>query len=548
MNALTGVNRRELLKTAILGCAASRLPGCSPHKLPPAGKLLSPAFDLGHRLRDGYRPVPAAADWQDTDVLIVGGGIAGLSSGWRLNHAGVDRFLLLELETEIGGTSRSGQSGITAYPWGAHYVPVPHADNRAFWRLLAEMGAASPHESGSFSVKEHILCREPHERLFVQGHWTQGLFPTSAATATDLHQWNDFQDKISYWIDWRDAQDKPAFTIPLARCSTDKVVTALDEIPMTEWMQRQGWDSEPLMWFVDYCCRDDYGLTVEQTSAWAGLFYFASRRQSSDQSAPEVLTWPEGNGRIVQYFAQGLGSRVQTGQAVLSIEQTDGENGPVRIVVLDRQTSRVHGIHAQQVIFAAPQFLARYLISDLSPRRKSDARQFQYGAWIVANIHLTNRPQEHEFPLSWDNVFYNSPSLGYVVATHQQGIDYGPTVWTWYLPLCDELPADVRQKLLDLTWEHWAEFVVTDLERAHADIRDCITRVDVMRWGHAMIQPRPGFIWSSARRKAATAEGAIHFAGTDLSGVALMEEAFYHGVRAAEEVLTAGSHSFSSYL
>jgi hypothetical protein len=31
----------------------------------------------------------------------------------------------------------------------------------------------------------------------------------------------------------------------------------------------------------------------------------------------------------------------------------------------------------------------------------------------------------------------------------------------------------------------------------------------------------------------------VHFAHSDLSGIALFEEAFYHGVRAAEEVLSA---------
>ena len=31
----------------------------------------------------------------------------------------------------------------------------------------------------------------------------------------------------------------------------------------------------------------------------------------------------------------------------------------------------------------------------------------------------------------------------------------------------------------------------------------------------------------------------IHFANTDLSGVALFEEAFHHGIRAADEALAA---------
>ena len=32
-----------------------------------------------------------------------------------------------------------------------------------------------------------------------------------------------------------------------------------------------------LRWYLDYCCRDDYGAGAAQVSAWAGLHYFASR-------------------------------------------------------------------------------------------------------------------------------------------------------------------------------------------------------------------------------------------------------------------------------
>ncbi len=60
-----------------------------------------------------------------------------------------------------------------------------------------------------------------------------------------------------------------------------------------------------------------------------------------------------------------------------------------------------------------------------------------------------------------------------------------------------------------------------------------------MRWGHAMIRPKPGFVWGDARRAAAEPFRGVHFAHSDLSGVALFEEAFHHGCRAAEEVAQA---------
>jgi hypothetical protein len=67
-----------------------------------------------------------------------------------------------------------------------------------------------------------------------------------------------------------------------------------------------------------------------------------------------------------------------------------------------------------------------------------------------------------------------------------------------------------------------------------------------MRWGHAMIRPRPNFIHGGARAAARAPFRSVHFAHTDLSGLALFEEAFDHGLRAAEEVLAARGLKFKS--
>jgi hypothetical protein len=106
--------------------------------------------------------------------------------------------------------------------------------------------------------------------------------------------------------------------------------------------------------------------------------------------------------------------------------------------------------------------------------------------------------------------------------------------------MCDyDDPREAREKLLGMEWREFADTALTDLARPHKDIRALVERLDVMRWGHAMISPRPNFVWSTARREAARPYRSIHFAHTDLSGVALFEEAFYHGTRAADEVLAA---------
>jgi hypothetical protein len=198
------------------------------------------------------------------------------------------------------------------------------------------------------------------------------------------------------------------------------------------------------------------------------------------------------------------------------------------------------GIHAERVVLATPLFVAARIVRPWRDAPPAHLASFEHGAWMVANLTLRDRPAPGPgFPLAWDNVLYDSASLGYVVATHQAGIDHGPTVLTYYYPLCDADPRAARRKLFEASWREWADVALTDLSRAHPDIRALVTRLDVVRWGHAMIRPRPGLVWGGARERASAPFRGIHFAHTDLSGVALFEEALFHGARAAEEVLRA---------
>jgi hypothetical protein len=134
-------------------------------------------------------------------------------------------------------------------------------------------------------------------------------------------------------------------------------------------------------------------------------------------------------------------------------------------------------------------------------------------------------------------VFRDSPSLGYVNATHQRGREKGPTVWTWYYPFTDDDPRAVRQQLAGAGYAEWAETVLADISRAHPDVRDHVERIEVAFWGHGMIRPRVGSVWSEALAARSRPTGRIHYAHTDLSGYALFEEAFDHGLRAARAVV-----------
>ncbi len=170
-------------------------------------------------------------------------------------------------------------------------------------------------------------------------------------------------------------------------------------------------------------------------------------------------------------------------------------------------------------------------------RRPRGSTRCRYAPWVVANVTLSGRPKETSHPLAWDNVLYDSRSLGYVVATHQTGKDDGSTVFTWYMPLTDEEPAKARARLLAAEWKDLAGAVLADLSRPHPDLPGLVTRMDFARWGHAMLRPTPGFLSNPVRRLAP--EGGVHFAHADSAGLPLFEEAQDAGVRAAEAILAA---------
>ena len=534
------MNRRELL-TAFLGLpvalAACRRSNTIP--LPP-GEIIGTSDVFGHRLRDGLHVEVPQDVWSNIPLVIVGGGVAGLTAAWRLQSSGFKDFILIELESAPGGTSRSGSNQNISFPWGAHYIPAPMKENAPLVSLLEEMGVVEGKDKNDEPViGEQFLCRDPEERVFYKGRWYEGLYLHAGESEDDKQQFEKFNTEVYRWISWRDARGRRAFTLPVSACSDDAEVTALDRISMAEWMDARGLSSPRLRWWVNYACRDDYGMMLEQTSAWAGLFYFCSRVLEPGVESQSLITWPEGNGRLVRHLFEKAKANIQLDRAAVELIPV---NEGVDVVTLDREGRNPRGFHARQVIFAAPQFMARHIVRPYRDNPPPHISEFQFGAWMVANLTLKDRPKPgspRDFPLAWDNVFYESPSLGYVVATHQRGIDRGRTVFTYYYPLCDENPRAARTRLLETDWHGWAEIALTDLSRAHPDIRNLVERLDIMRWGHAMIRPRTGFMWSGARREGAKPFRSIHFAHSELSGVALFEEAFDAGHRVADQLLSA---------
>ncbi len=474
----------------------------------------------GHAIRDGAR-MPATKRTMRTPVVIVGGGVAGLSAAWWFRRHGFDDFVLLELGSTVGGNARGGTNDVSAFPWGAHYVPLPGPRLEYARTLFAEMGLFA---NGEWSERD--LCHAPRERTFVHGHWREGQEEAVAIGTTDRDELRRFADETA------ELRASGGFTLPLAEGARPD--SAFDRLTATQWLTEHGYRGRAVRWLVDYACRDDFGTSARDASAWAALHYFAAR--DGEHDAP--LTWPEGNARIVHHLERAVGARISTGSAVHRVERS---TRGVRVLSGDV------AYECDRVVWAAPTFIASHVVEGAPPL------PFTYAPWLVSNLTLDRWPQDAGAPARklgdpslavWDNVIADSPSLGYVVATHQSlRLVHERTVWTHYWALAGADPRAERRRLMSATWEQCAEWVLADLERAHPDIRDCVSRIDVMRYGHAMPRPVPGFLAMRKELWSPATDARVLYANSDVSGLSLFEEAQYRGVMAATRVLAALSGS-----
>ncbi len=527
------IKRRKFLHVGAMGFLGTFLGRCG---LPTKSKdtfsieIKRPSLKLGHLFRDGFSfPEPKESEYQD--VLIIGGGISGLSAARKMTKTGIKKVKLLEMEPEVGGNSRSGSNQWGAYPLGAHYLPLPSLDSVPLINFLKEADVITGFDlKGIPEYNPYYLCHDPHERLFIHGYWQEGLIPQKGIPKADEEQIERFQDHMKQLRFMKGGDGRWLFDLPIDLSSEEPSYRRLDEISFAQWLTDNGFTSPYLLWYCNYCMRDDYGGDCTKVSAWAGIHYFCSRREDEVHEKGSILTWPEGNAFLMKALRRQSDIDVGTSEMAIKIEEK-GEEVEVVTYLADRQVTKRY--RSRQVILCTPAMLSKRLLSEKQMVRPASV------PWVVCNVSLKVLHQGPGLSLCWDNVFYGSQSLGYIYANHQSLKTHHDAInLSLYWPMDQEDISTERRSLLTKDEEYWKSKVIKELSIAHRISEEDILHIEVWQWGHGMVRPEVNYLWNKRLKNAPpTANRNIHFAHTDFGGISVFEEAFYQGYRAAESVI-----------
>ena len=528
-------SRRTFLKSISAGIILAGIPSflhsCKEKAITFAIRLSGTNHILGHRLRS--KDFPKISRTIEIPYLIIGGGISGLSAGRQFKKKGIEDFLILELEKNAGGNSRNGENKHSKYPLGAHYLPLPNIHDKELIQFLDESKIITSFKENFPVFDEEQLTFMPQERLFIKNTWQESLVPKYGISKASEEDFSRFFELMTDFRNKKGSDDKYIFDIPISNSSQDGSFNFLDKMTMKEWLLKQKFSSEELFEYVNYCCRDDFGLGIEFVSSWAGIHYFASRKHNSTKDKTEnVLTWPEGNSRLATHLKTFSEDKILTNHLVY---ETKIIGNKVSVKVFDDAKRESFEIISNKVIFATPQFINGYLL----PERKQIATNFHYAPWLLATLTVDDLNDNYSFPLCWDNVIYGAKGLGYIFNQHQNlGQVQEKKVITYYYSFSSSDLKKSRKELLSKPESYWKELIINDLKIAHPDIEYLIQEIDIQRIGHGMISPVPGFITGNERKQASKSiKNKIYFAHSDLAGISIFEEAFHQGINAVNQLL-----------
>ena len=558
----------------------------------------------GHRIRDGeFETIPAAAiDTREVfDCVIVGGGISGLAAAlFFLRQAGKNRnCLLLDNHPIFGGEAKGNEFLVDGHRLLAHqgsavyFVQYPHSFIARFYDSIGLKAPKLQYQSWAGSSPEMQLSKTPYDMVgsepatygfyfgpkFGQkpGSWLidpwgkelEGA-PISEAARAELLRWRQGP---------RLPEKRPQY-------HGDAISRQLDRITLEDHMvQQYGISRETIRTFLSPVEGGGSGLGPDVLSAYAD--YAADMLHPLDTEDGDQM-FPRGNGDIARLMMKALipdsifgsdaaeevcrghvsfsaldqpasAARVRLSSTAVWVQHDGDPAKSESVSVIYSQGNKLWRVKARTVVMAGGCWTTKHIVRDLPAAQRDAYSQFYRSPCLMANVALRNWRFLYRMGINGCRWFEGIGNYTEVRKTALMGADspgIGPDspvvlnlkiLYSYPGLAIEDQGNRGRGEMLSTPFREYERQIrqqFTDMfARAGFDARRDIAGIILNRWGHAYLNPQPGFFFGKDGKTApsdvlrATPFGRIAFANTDLAGIMDHRSAILEAQRAVTQLL-----------
>ncbi len=503
-----------------------------------------------HRVRAGEfdrPPLDAIDSGEEYDLVVVGGGFSGLSAAHhfrRLNPVG--RCLVLDNHPIFGGEAKRNEFVVDGHhltgPQGSNGFGVRTATGgpddyftslgipREFRYREPEGSAAGmriPFDNYGFLHWQHDLFSVGHFFDGGGGRWVHDLWRSGLEQAP----WNS-----SVRDSFRRLRGEKA-----ERHAEGEIGPWLDSMTVKRYYQDVlGLPSE-VTTYVDPILASIIGLGCDAISAWWGVHFELPGFRKPDRYADFTFhCFPGGNAGLARYFLKNLipdgleGSRgledvlngavafdrldrsdnavrMRLGSTVVRVEHQGAVSGSERVVITYLKDGEVHRLRARSVVMASGGWINRRILRDLPGGHHQAYEAFSHSSVLVANVALNNWRFLERLGVAagiWSGGFGFYCNVRRPMIVGGQGPPLHPDrpiVLTFYAPLyfpgapAVEQGVRGREQVLGTSFPEYERQIREQMVRLFGDagfdpVAD-IAGIILNRWGHAYVNPGPGFMF-----------------------------------------------------
>lgn len=560
-------------------------------------------MDAAHQIRDHvFDSVPANAidTGEIFDCVVVGGGISGLAGALFFHNqtGGKRSCMVLENHPMFGGEAKRNEFMVDGQrlmaPQGSDHfqIPYPYSFIARFYDMIGidwhefmyqKWESASPeiplgrtfeampspvgcYFGQKFGQQPGIWLIDPWKNKF------KGA-PISAAMRNELLLWKEKSEN---------PENAPVFDYP-----GDAASRRLDGITLEEHMMEQGLSRETIRTMLVPDEGGGFGLGPDVLSAYTA-YAFEELHSVDDSPATGWHAFPGGNAGIARHIVKtlipgsfagphtlaaicgskvnfaaldrpGQPTRVRLGATVVRVEHETQPRRSQIVWVTYTQGGTVYRLKARSVVMAGGCWTTKLVVRDLPARYKEAYAQFYRSPCMIANVAVRNWRFLYKLGISSAQWF---EGLGSFTSVHKVPLFGGasatigpdsPTVITLKVLYCypgqpiKDQGNRGRMELLSTSYRKYERMIREQLTEMFSqsgfDARRDIAGIVLNRWGHAYVNPQPGFFFGKDGKPApreilrAAPFGRIAFANTDLSATPDHKTAVLEAHRAVGQVL-----------